>query len=136
MVTRDSDLRKVQLTIEDSVAELRLTDPSKRNCFSRGLAAGLYGSTTEMISRDDVHAMAITAEGPTFSAGADLELVRGNDPDAMNDVHDYRRPVFRWVRDGQLPVIRGDTARLWVSGPTSSTPQTSGWPRAVPRSGI
>lgn len=107
MVTHAGDHGKVELTIEDSVAELRLSDPDKRNCFSRGLAADLYELTTEIVGSENVYAVAITAKGPTFSAGADLDLVRGNDPDAMNDVHDFRRPVFDWMREGPIPVVSG-----------------------------
>lgn len=107
MVTQTGDYETVRLTVEDDVAELRLTDPDRRNCFSRELSADLYQLTTEIVDNDDVHAVAITADGPVFSAGADLNLVQGNDPDAMDDVHDFRRPVFQWLRNGPVPVVAG-----------------------------
>lgn len=98
----------VEVTIEDGVADLRLTNPGKRNAFSLELSADLFEVTkAHLVENDTVRAVAITAEGPVFSAGADVNLVRGNDPAEMDEVHDYRRPVFTWLRDGPVPTIAG-----------------------------
>lgn len=108
MATHTGDHGCVEVEIADGVGELRLTNPEKRNAFSRGLAVDLFDLTTaHLVDNDDVRAVAITAEGPVFSAGVDLDLARGGDPDAMDAVHDHRRPVFGWLRDGPVPTIAG-----------------------------
>ncbi|MFB6310911.1 MAG: enoyl-CoA hydratase/isomerase family protein, partial [Salinirussus sp.] len=98
----------VEVSISDGVADLRLTNPEKRNAFSLELAADLFEVTKDhLVENDAVRAVAITADGPVFSAGADVNLVQGNDPAEMDLVHDYRRPVFGWLRDGPVPTIAG-----------------------------
>ncbi len=108
MPTYTGDNECVELDISDGVGELRLADPEKRNAFSLGLAADLFELTKgHLVENDALRAVAITAEGPVFSAGADVNLVQGNDPEEMDRVHDYRRPVFDWIRNGPVPTIAG-----------------------------
>ncbi|MFB6310094.1 MAG: enoyl-CoA hydratase/isomerase family protein [Salinirussus sp.] len=97
----------VELTFEGGVAELRFVDPDRRNCFSLDLAADLFELVRRLVDHDDLRTVAITGVDPVFCAGVDTGLIGGADPAAMDQVHEYRRPVFRWLRDGPVPVVVG-----------------------------
>ncbi len=52
---------------------LRLNRPQVHNAFDEGLIAELTDRLSELGGRDDVRAVALSAAGRSFSAGADLE---------------------------------------------------------------
>lgn len=97
----------VALGVDEGVAELRFVDPDRRNCFSLDLAADLFELARDLVGRENLRAVAITGEDPIFCAGVDTGLIGGANPATMDEVHDYRRPVFRWLRNGPVPVVVG-----------------------------
>jgi methylglutaconyl-CoA hydratase len=58
------------------VARLRLQRPSLHNAFDAALIAGLTDALHRLGRADDVRVVVLEAEGPSFSAGADLNWMR------------------------------------------------------------
>jgi 2-(1,2-epoxy-1,2-dihydrophenyl)acetyl-CoA isomerase len=98
---------KVRLAVSDGVAEIRLSHPEKLNCFSLELAEDLRDLTLSIDDYDDVSAVVVTAEGRSFSAGADVDIVGGNDSEANERLQELYGPAFEWMRNEPIPVIAG-----------------------------
>jgi methylglutaconyl-CoA hydratase len=62
----------VTLSLEAGVAHVRLSRPEKRNAFDDRTAAALLEAFAALERRDDVRAVLLVGEGPTFCAGGDL----------------------------------------------------------------
>jgi 2-(1,2-epoxy-1,2-dihydrophenyl)acetyl-CoA isomerase len=63
---------RVALTIDGAVANLRLTRADARNAIDPGLLHGLTAATEQLSAADGLRALLITAEGPAFTVGGDL----------------------------------------------------------------
>lgn len=96
---------RVLLDVTDGIAELRLASPAKRNCFSLELAEDLYEGMASIRERDDVRVVLVTADGPAFSAGADLDIVATDAPEALERLKSLYDPVFDWMHWSDVPVI-------------------------------
>lgn len=59
------------------VARLRMTRAQVHNAFDAGLIAGLTAALDEVATDASVRVLVLEAEGPSFSAGADLNWMRG-----------------------------------------------------------
>ena len=59
------------------VARLRMTRAQVHNAFDAGLVAGLTAALAEIAADAGVRVLVLEAEGPSFSAGADLNWMRG-----------------------------------------------------------
>ena len=59
------------------VARLRLRRPELHNAFDAALIAGLTAELERLASDASVRVLVLEAEGPSFSAGADLNWMRG-----------------------------------------------------------
>jgi methylglutaconyl-CoA hydratase len=65
-------------TIDDrGVATITMTRPDKHNAFDAELITELSRVLGELEANDDVRVVVLTGEGPSFSAGADLNWMRG-----------------------------------------------------------
>lgn len=62
---------------EGAVARLRLNRPELHNAFDAGLIAALTAALEELGADPAVRAVVLEGEGPSFSAGADLNWMRG-----------------------------------------------------------
>lgn len=98
---------RVRMGVSDGVAEIRLSHPEKLNCFSLELAEDLRDLTLSIDDHDDVSAVVVTAEGRSFSAGADVDIVGGDDPEASQRLQDLYGPAFAWMRNEPIPVVAG-----------------------------
>lgn len=66
------------LSLRDGpVARLRLNRPDLHNAFDARLIAALTGALTALASDPHVRVVVLEGEGPSFSAGADLNWMRG-----------------------------------------------------------
>ncbi|HET7126808.1 MAG TPA: enoyl-CoA hydratase-related protein, partial [Lysobacter sp.] len=59
------------------VARLRLNRPELHNAFDAELIAGLTAALGRIAADADARVLVLEAEGPSFSAGADLNWMRG-----------------------------------------------------------
>jgi enoyl-CoA hydratase/carnithine racemase len=107
MVTETAPNGRATLAVEDGVAELRLTDPGRRNAFSPALAEDLLRLILEIDDREDVSATVLTAAGPAFCAGIDLDVLRGDDPDERAYMFELIGAVTDWLYWSDRPAVVG-----------------------------
>jgi len=67
----------ILLTRQGAVAQIALNRPSVHNAFDAGLIAALQASLEQIDADPGVRAVVLTGSGSTFSAGADLNWMRG-----------------------------------------------------------
>lgn len=83
-------------TIEDGVAEITLNRPAKRNALTREFIAQLTQAVAAVAADTSARMMVLSAIGPAFCAGMDLDEMqsRAADPNAHTewdrDARDYR----------------------------------------------
>ena len=69
----------ITVSVEGARATLTLDRPDKANALTSEMLADLVAAVREAGRREDVHALILTGRGRVFSAGADLDEVRGGD---------------------------------------------------------
>ena len=67
----------LQLHRDGPVARLRMTRAQVHNAFDAGLIADLTAALGEVAADAGIRVLVLEAEGPSFSAGADLNWMRG-----------------------------------------------------------
>jgi enoyl-CoA hydratase len=65
----------VEVERRDGVGIIRLNRPEARNAVNGDLANGVEAALDDFEADDEIQAVVITGNGPTFSAGADLKLI-------------------------------------------------------------
>ena len=107
MASNSAPNDRMELRVEEGVAEIRLTFPEKRNCFSAAFIEDFNAVVGEIRDRsgEDVFSIAVTAEGPVFSSGADTDRV--TDPDAADPGDVGYEGSMAWLREGPVPVVTG-----------------------------
>src|SRR5690348_13235358 len=71
-----------QISVEhshnDRIATVTMRRPEVRNALSAALTADLRDAFTELRSDTRLYAVVLTGDGPTFSAGADLNAMKAS----------------------------------------------------------
>jgi len=67
---------RVRCTIEDGVADVRLSRPEKLNALDRAMLTALVATGRELAGDDSVRAVVLSGEGRGFSAGLDFAEFR------------------------------------------------------------
>ena len=98
---------RVRRRIADGVAEIRLDHPEKLNSFSLELAEDLRDLTLSIDEQDGVSSVLVTAEGRSFSAGADMDIVAGDRRADSERLRELYGAVFEWMRTEPIPVVAG-----------------------------
>lgn len=62
----------ILFSVDDGLARITLNRPTRLNAFDEATARAWERTTAEAVSRDDVGAILIDAEGPSFCAGGDV----------------------------------------------------------------
>lgn len=62
----------ILFTVDDGLARITLNRPTRLNAFDEATARAWERITAEAVARDDVGAVLIDAEGPSFCAGGDV----------------------------------------------------------------
>ncbi|MEU9011562.1 enoyl-CoA hydratase-related protein [Streptomyces sp. NPDC048479] len=72
-------------TVADGVATVVISNPAKRNAMTAGMWRALPELLGQLAADQEVRALVLTGEGPTFCAGADISSLRepGEDPQAL-----------------------------------------------------
>lgn len=65
-------MSQFRVDIQDQVARLTLTRPEKHNAFDDELISGLTDALRQIEADEGVRVLVMSAEGPSFSAGAEL----------------------------------------------------------------
>jgi methylglutaconyl-CoA hydratase len=66
----------VERSHQDKIATITMCRPEVHNAFNRQLILDLQTAFTDLITDTRLHAVVLTGEGPSFSAGADLNMMR------------------------------------------------------------
>jgi len=70
----------IHITVERShqgkVATITMRRPEVHNAFNKQLILDLMTAFTDLVTDTQLHAVILTGEGPSFSAGADLNMMR------------------------------------------------------------
>src|SRR6266481_6340616 len=66
----------VERSHQDKIATITMRRPEVHNAFNLQLILDLQTAVTDLITDTQLHAVVLTGEGPSFSAGADLNMMR------------------------------------------------------------
>jgi enoyl-CoA hydratase/carnithine racemase len=100
------------LTIDQSVVELRLNRPDKRNAIDLAVLDALDGAMDRIEASAHVRVVLVTSAGPSFSAGGDIKAWSAMD--AQSFAHDWIRRGHRTfdrlaqLRFPTIAVLDGD----------------------------
>ena len=61
---------------KDKIATITMRRPEVHNAFNKQLILDLMAAFTDLVTDTHLHAVILTGEGPSFSAGADLNMMR------------------------------------------------------------
>ncbi|HEV2981713.1 MAG TPA: enoyl-CoA hydratase-related protein [Solirubrobacteraceae bacterium] len=73
----DAPAARVELTVSEGVAHLRLVRADARNAIDRAMVDALERAASTCAHDPDVRALLITAAGPSFTVGGDLDHLYG-----------------------------------------------------------
>ncbi|MEJ8281458.1 crotonase/enoyl-CoA hydratase family protein [Pseudonocardia spirodelae] len=101
---------RVRTTVDDGVAEVRLTRPDRRNALDVAMFSAIVHAAHALRDRADVRAVVLSGEGPDFCAGLD-------------------RDMFRAMRSGERLSATADLPPLPDGSPARATGQRAvyGW---------
>tara|TARA_R100000005_G_scaffold96130_1_gene80896 strand:+ start:19838 stop:20641 length:804 start_codon:yes stop_codon:yes gene_type:complete len=100
-----------EMTVEDGIATIVMTQPNRRNPFTQELQDYLSAKVSEITHRDDIDAVILTGSGGCFSAGGDIKGMLENQPKDGQPGADYRKRIYAindWIgrlRNLEVPVI-------------------------------
>ncbi len=66
----------VERSHQDTIATITMRRPEVHNAFNKQLVIDLMAAFTDLVTDTELHAVVLTGEGPSFSAGADLNMMR------------------------------------------------------------
>lgn len=96
----------VLLTVTDGLARITLNRPTRLNAFDQSLARAWSDAATEAVSRDDVLAVLIDANGPAFCAGGDLAaMAAGMGDETVEDLANVINIGIRALTESSVPVV-------------------------------
>src|SRR5579871_764609 len=98
----------IKLDVSDGIARVTLARPEVRNAFNAELIAQLYETFTGITASDDVRAVVLAGEGPTFCGGADIKWMRASlDLEYDANLGDAERmsDMFRAIDNCPKPVV-------------------------------
>lgn len=93
----------------DGVATIAFDRPDAHNSINERMASELPDVASKVVSDDDVRAIALTANGPTFNTGADLSVLAGDGTDEATirriaaGLHEFMSELIRAPK----PVVTG-----------------------------
>jgi enoyl-CoA hydratase/carnithine racemase len=66
----------IALELDGGIATIAFDDPARRNAMTPELGAALRDAVQKVRARDDVRAVVLAGNGPAFSAGGDLRMLK------------------------------------------------------------
>jgi methylglutaconyl-CoA hydratase len=66
----------VERSHQDKIATITMRRPEVHNAFNKQLILDLMTAFTDLVTNTQLHGVVLTGEGPSFSAGADLNMMR------------------------------------------------------------
>src|SRR5260370_7458373 len=98
----------IERSHQDKIATITMRRPEVHNAFNAQLIQDLQAAFTELSTDNRLHAVILTGDGPSFSAGADLNMMKAsatftqeqnlNDPlrlaDLFHTTHTFPYPAL------------------------------------------
>lgn len=113
-----SDAAPVRLSIEEGLACITLARPESGNGFDGPLSTALTEAVREVSGRDGVRCVLLSAEGPNFGVGGDINHMStievGGHGTAFGELIDGGAPAFVGLHELTVPVV--SAVRGWVIG--------------------
>ena len=108
-MSQASTAAAVQMSVEDAIGYITLTEPERRNPLSITTMRSFLQALTDLSANPAVRVIVVRAFGPAFSAGHDLTEVVGRSLDQereiftlctkmMQSIHQVRQPVIASVQ--------------------------------------
>ncbi|MCY3879588.1 MAG: enoyl-CoA hydratase/isomerase family protein [Rhodobacteraceae bacterium] len=82
---------RIDLTIDGTIARLRIARPAKLNALDAAMVDGLFQRCREIEHHQHIRVVILSGEGKAFSAGGDIEAWSGENPERFGR---------HWIRDG------------------------------------
>lgn len=97
----------IQFCVDAGVGRITLNRPKRLNAFDEATAYAWQRITREAVSRDDVSAIIIDAEGPAFCAGGDVvQMAEGGfDPAAIASLAGVINSGILALTESSVPVV-------------------------------
>ena len=130
----------VERSYQDKVAIITMRRPEVHNAFNAQLIQDLQAAFTELLVDEQLHAVVLTGDGPSFSAGADISMMKASAAftqeqnvtdalrlaDVFDTIHSFPCPVVARVHGAAMGggvglvavcdiVIASENARLAFS---------------------
>ncbi len=105
------DPERVQIEIADAVADVRMVRADKHNGLDGAMFESLSEAIDELAADDELRAVVLSGEGPSFCAGLDIKSFAGGDgPDLLDrpdgEVANLAQKVaYGWREKVAVPVI-------------------------------
>lgn len=103
-----SSTEYLAVELDNKVLTIRLNRPDALNAFRPEMLTGITELVDQANSDDDVCVIVLEGEGRAFSAGVDLKVLQGIDPQGgkIGDVFDEpARAAYTAIRNASCPVI-------------------------------
>jgi enoyl-CoA hydratase len=112
-----SDLTTIDIVITGHVAEITLNRPAALNAFTHEMHVELKQAFLSVREAPDLRAIILAANGRSFSAGGDFDLILASRADAAarEAMRHEARPLLMAIADSPIPVIaalQGDAIGL------------------------
>lgn len=110
----------LELSHQDGVAELRLSNPEKLNCVSLPHVEDLLTAIERLegyIEDDELVSILITHEGEQFCGGYDLDVMAADGREAeKQQLQDQYQACYGWLRNVDVPVVVGARGAAVAAG--------------------
>lgn len=105
----DHEFTRLTLTVTDGLAEVRLNRPERGNAADRATARDLLELSTLLTQNKSVRVVLLGANGPSFTAGGDINMFRGLAGPALPNslcrmIDDYHLAIERFA-DLPIPIV-------------------------------
>jgi len=98
-------MNNLELSVDGNVARLTFARPEKRNALTAEMWDGIVSGLAELAQDESVRALVVTGAGGSFSAGADLDAVRGADGTRQDAYQDKALRGVAAIRDFPRPTL-------------------------------
>ncbi len=105
MVGKGANYENLLLEREDGIGVIILNRPEQLNTFNSALAAELNQALEELEGEEDIRVIVVKGEGKAFSAGIDINELKGKSPSQYLEWADLMEKMCHTIASMGKPVI-------------------------------
>ncbi|MFQ3320225.1 MAG: 2-(1,2-epoxy-1,2-dihydrophenyl)acetyl-CoA isomerase [Natronomonas sp.] len=104
-----SEYEAIELTRDGAIGHIAFDRPDAHNSLNEQMTGELVEATHDLVSDDDVRAIALSGNGPVFNTGADMTMLTGDGSDEprigslASELHEFMSQLVRAPK----PVVTG-----------------------------